>query len=337
MFFITNRMIRQGLKSKAGRKITFRLGDGGYSEHVFYCERHGVNEYTEATSSVMMERIREGDYKEIILFVHGYNTLPEGQKEDGVNGLFQAAEALQASLDAFSPNSYLLLPIMWPTDDDRGMLKDYWDDRMSARAAGTPLARVMAKFIKWRKDGLEEDSCFKRINLICHSMGALVLQSTLETWQGTYTNVPRLFRSIFMFAADIPNETLHRGQAGHAITDACSAVSVYHASDDLAMLTSKVVNIGEELTRRLGHTGPEDMSKVPSNVVAIDCNDFNSDADPTGHGYYLRGKDGGVSPAFMHMAHTLHHGRVDVKEPIRRSLSEPNRLVLPSDYKNALF
>ncbi|MGB5769263.1 MAG: hypothetical protein WBM32_05230, partial [Crocosphaera sp.] len=72
------------------------------------------------------------------------------------------------------------------------------------------------------------------------------------------------------------NETLEPGQEGQHISPAARNVVVYYAADDLAMRASKIGNIANQIaSRRLGHTGPENMDKVENNVYALDCDDFN--------------------------------------------------------------
>ncbi len=79
-----------------------------------------------------------------------------------------------------------------------------------------------------------------------------------------------------MAAADVVNETLEPGQEGQHISPAARNVVVYYAADDLAMRASKIGNIANQIaSRRLGHTGPENMDKVENNVYALDCDDFN--------------------------------------------------------------
>jgi hypothetical protein len=69
------------------------------------------------------------------------------------------------------------------------------------------------------------------------------------------------------------------------------------------------------VTKRLGHTGPENMDLVANNVYAIDCDDFNNSYDtPTGHSYFLGDGDGNPGKVFQHMLHAMKTGRVKVDE-----------------------
>ena len=121
-------------------------------------------------------------------------------------------------------------------------------------------------------------------------------------------------------AADIVNETLERDKYGRLISHASRNVSVYFATDDLALRASKISNLRNKVaSRRLGHTGPEDMSKVSSNVYAIDCDNFNTRYDnPKGHSYFLEDENGKPGAVFEHMYNTIQTGRVSLDGDKRR-------------------
>jgi esterase/lipase superfamily enzyme len=142
----------------------------------------------------------------------------------------------------------------------------------------------------------QDSPCYKRMHLLAHSMGNRVLMKCLHYFASNYGNhgVPLLFKNLFLAAADIPNHALEKSEEGYWITQAANKVHCFYAADDLAMPASKVMNVANRVySRRLGHTGPEDSSKVASHVVAVDCNGFNSKVDfPAGHTYFLPGQDG---------------------------------------------
>jgi esterase/lipase superfamily enzyme len=133
--------------------------------------------------------------------------------------------------------------------------------------------------------------------------------------------LPLLFRNSFMIAADIVNESLQKGQSGELVSDTSRNVVVYYASDDLALRASKVANIPNyEASRRLGHTGPEDMELTPKNVYAIDCDDVNTVYDnPKGHSYFRSGKKKGEpGVVFDHIWQTIMTGRVFPNDETRK-------------------
>jgi len=186
---------------------------------------------------------------------------------------------------------------------------------------------MMQRFMDWRNSAESnpaDDPCLKRINVLAHSMGNRVLRQTMLNWQKDYqpAGVPLLFRNTFLVAADIVNESLHRGHPGELLSDASRNVVVYYASDDLALRASKVSNLkNAEASRRLGHSDPEDMDLTPKNVYAIDCDDVNTDYDPPkGHSYFRgipKTKKAGV--VFEHIFQTITGGRVFPDDETRKS------------------
>ena len=172
----------------------------------------------------------------------------------------------------------------------------------------------------WREEQREGDPFIKRINVLAHSMGNRVFRETLRVWDryDLASGVPLLFRSTILMAADIVNEALEEEQAGRLISHASRNVSVYFASDDLALRSSKISNLKNMVvSRRLGHTGPEDMGKV---VIAADCDNFNNSYDfPAGHSYFLTDDVGNSGMVFEHLFKTIKFGRVDVGQAANRT------------------
>ncbi|MEA3545360.1 MAG: hypothetical protein U9R69_09110, partial [Thermodesulfobacteriota bacterium] len=74
-------------------------------------------------------------------------------------------------------------------------------------------------------------------------------------------------------------------------------------------------------SRRLGHTGPENMDKTPRNVYRVDCDDVNNRYDkPKGHSYFRSGTTPGVAgEVFNHIFACLISGRVYPDDEYRRS------------------
>jgi esterase/lipase superfamily enzyme len=211
----------------------------------------------------------------------------------------------------------IVIPMIWPCDNDLGIVLDYWDDQKSAEASSAGFARVLGLFLKWRDK--QDDPCTVRINMLAHSMGNRVLRYTLASWANDYGAVPLFFRNLFMAAADIANESLEPDEAGAHVAESARNVVVYHASDDLALRSSKVSNLKNKIvSRRLGHSGPEDMSKVRDNVYAIDCDDFNNSYDsPMGHSYFLTDPNGKTGVVFKHMLQSIKTGRVQTESDHR--------------------
>lgn len=319
MLFITNRFPTQSIKSRIGRAFDFDLKNNAASNSVFYCRRLGKDKYEEIGGFNLMSELKSSPYRQLLVYLHGFSNLPEA--------VFDGAAEFQALCDKKKQHELLVLPVVWPCDDDLGIVKDYWDDQKAADASAFSLARVLGHFMKWRDDAQRnptEDPCLKRINMLAHSMGNRVLRETLCAWHkyDLPSGVPLLFRNTYLVAADIENESVHKGHAGELISHASRNVVVYYASDDLALRSSKVANLKNKIaSRRLGHTGPENMALTPTNVYAVDCDDVNTAYDrPKGHSYFRSGKKPGEpGKVFDHIWQTIMTGRVFPDDEHRRT------------------
>jgi esterase/lipase superfamily enzyme len=316
MLFITNRFpkegpsSKEGIKALGGRVFNFDLDENAPSNSVFFCERHKKGDYREIGSEAFLNELKSCRYRQLLIYIHGFSNMPED--------VFGDAREFQTLCNKKRPREVLVIPMVWPCDNDRGIVKDYWDDQKSADMSAFSYARVLQKFLEWRSSeqfNPEEDPCLKRINMLAHSMGNRVLRETLAAWSryDLADGVPLIFRNTFLIAADIVNESLEIGKPGEHISYASRNVTVYHASDDLALRASKVSNLKNKIaSRRLGHTGPEDIAKVPANVYSVDCDDVNTSYDtPKGHSYFRSGtRKGKPGKVFDHLFDALLSGRV---------------------------
>lgn len=314
MLFVTNRRIEGSRRSQPGRGITFAQGDQEPGASLFFCQRLGPERYVELTAVPFFSRLRRGQHRQLLFYVHGFGCQPEAR-------IFPDAARLQALCDALDPDLAEVVPIVWPCDDDFGLVLDYWDDQQSATVSGLALARVLGKFIAWRDRLGTEETCLKHVNLVAHSMGNRVLATALSSWAHDYGAVPALFRNLFMVAADVPNDLFAPGGQGAVLSAAARNIVVYHAADDFALRSSKVANLKNRLVgRRLGHTGPADLALAPANVAAVDCDDFNGRYDRFGHSYLLADPAGRPGAVLRHLVETMRSGRVAGMAPDCRRL-----------------
>ncbi len=313
MLFITNRNLKQSKRTRIGRTVTFDLNDNEAGQSVYFCQRHGPDNYEEVGNKNFFQALKESKYEQILIYIHGFSNLPETH-------IFPTSLVLQQLFDQQEPNLTQVVPIIWPCSNNAGLIRDYWDDQQAADASAHAFARVFEKFMAWRdEDANAEDPCIKRLNILAHSMGNRVFRGSIEAWGKYYRSyrLPLIFRNVFLVAADLVNESLE-GLDGGLLCETTRNVSVYFATDDLALRASKVGNLRNKVaSRRLGHTGPENMAKVPKNVYAIDCDDVNAAYDPPiGHSYFLydesRARAGVV---FNHIFNSVQSGRVDVDTP----------------------
>ena len=311
MLFITNRQPRQSTRTRINRKIDFDLKKNAPANDLYYCRRDAEGDYTEIGSAALLQSLKDSNCKQLLFFIHGFSNLPEPD-------IFPRVEKLQQLLDDKEPELALVIPLIWPCDNDLGIVQDYWDDQKSADASAQSFARLLNRFLDWRDQQPEEAPCLKRINVLAHSMGNRVYRQTLRAWNkyDLPGGVPLLFRNSFLMAADVVNETLEKGHTGELISHASRNVSVYFASDDLALRSSKVSNLKNKIaSRRLGHTGPENIHKVNSNVYSIDCDNYNTQYDsPKGHSYFLNDENGMPGKVFEHIYDSIKHGRIDIDD-----------------------
>lgn len=319
MLFITNRFPKGSIKTKVGRKFEFDLQNNAPSNSMFFCQRSGNGDITEVGGLNFLTGLKDSNYRQILLYIHGFSNLPDN--------VFRTATELQRFCDKKDNKEVLIVPVIWPCDNDMGVVKDYWDDQKSADGSGLSFARVLNRFIEWRESNLnspDSDPCLKRINVLAHSMGNRVLRETLCAWEryDLADGVPLLFRNTFLVAADIENESIHRTERARFICDASRNVVVYFASDDMALRASKGANLKNKIaSRRLGHTGPENIEQTPHNVYVVDCDDVNTAYDnPIGHTYFLGGKTKGKPGlVFEHLYSCLKSGRAFPEDELRRS------------------
>ena len=323
ILFVTNRVLKQGptpINSDGSpalpRQISFELDNNQAEQYVYFCQRKGINDYIEIGNQAFFNQLKNANAQQILLYIHGYSNLPE-------DSIFQRTDELQALCDQKRNGYVSVIPLIWPCDNDRKPVEDYFDDQIAADASDVAFMRLFEKFLKWRGEhSTGKDPCSKRINLLAHSMGNRVLRGALKSAARYYQRggIPLIFRNIFMAAADVVNETLEFGQEGQFIPQAARNVIVYYAADDLALRASKVANLNNAVaSRRLGHTGPERIDKVAKNVCAFDCDDFNIEYDPpVGHGYFARDPQGNPGILFNHMWQSIESGRVPMKSPDSR-------------------
>ncbi|WP_417377934.1 alpha/beta hydrolase [Gimesia sp.] len=327
MLFITNRIPIEGIETEIDRKFTFDPANADSSKSVFFCERKSNGSITEIGSAALLNKIKESECKQILLYIHGYANQPAD--------IFKAAQEFQSLCNKSKRKEVLVVPLIWPCSSENSIASNYWDDQKSADASGYAFSRVIQRFIEWRNspdNDPELDPCLKRINVLAHSMGNRVYRETLYNWNyyDLPDGVPLIFRNSFLIAADVVNETLEPGQKGEHICNASRNVVVYYASDDLALRASKGANLKSKIaSRRLGHSGPEDLTRVPKNVYSVDCDDINTQYDyPKGHTYFRSGTRKGQSGVvFKHIFEVLLTGRVPEKTSlINTSILEPARV-----------
>jgi esterase/lipase superfamily enzyme len=324
MLFITNRVFDEGPtpvsddgQSVLPRPVRFNLANNQAEQSIYLCRRNGPDDYTEIGSTAFFQELKDSDADELLMFIHGFNSLPDA--------VFQKTQELQDLFAVRQNKSVLVIPLVWPCDADRGVVQDYFDDQKSADASGYAYMRLIEKFFAWRELNSTLDiPCIKHISILAHSMGNRVLRESLKLARRYYQQggLPLIFRNTFMVAADVVNELLEFEKDGQPITQSSRNVVVYFAADDLALRASKVANTaGSIASRRMGHSGPERIELTPNNVYAIDCNDVNTRYDPPlGHTYFTADEAGTAGVVFEHMWQCIQSGRIPIEPPGMRNI-----------------
>ena len=138
MLFVTNRRFVQGPSASvadgaappAPRPIDFDLRDSEPASAVHFCERTSAGICREIYSDPFMKRLKESAADQLLLYIHGFDNLPEDH-------IFPRASDLQKLCDAIRPGKIEVVPLIWPCDNDLGLIKDYWDDQKAADASAT--------------------------------------------------------------------------------------------------------------------------------------------------------------------------------------------------------
>lgn len=312
MLFATNRTFIQGPSRTRNpqfpRSVDFNLDDNQAGQSISFCRRNHTNSYTEIGHSAFFDALEADPAEEILFYIHGYSTLPEPV-------IFSRTEELQQHFNALGGKSIRVVPLIWPCDNDSGPLQDYFGDQMSADASDIAFMRFFEWFFSWlsnRNDG-QNAPFSKNLNILSHSMGARVLRGAINRAVQYFQvdGFPLIFRSIFLSASDIVNEALEAGEEGQWIPSSARNIAVYYASDDWALRTTAIINIGNMVaSRRLGQKGPENMNALPDNVFAFDCGDFNNRYDLPGHGYFASDDQGNPGLVLRHMHATMQRGRI---------------------------
>ncbi len=124
MLFITNRTPREPVKSEENRTISFDYQNTTAAQSLFFCERKSEDEYVEIMSRAFFKKLKDiPSDTQILFYIHGFNSNMEPD-------IFKNTRVLQELFDEQSKDLVLVIPIIWPCDDDSAIaiFDDYWDD-----------------------------------------------------------------------------------------------------------------------------------------------------------------------------------------------------------------
>ena len=143
MLFITNRELKESIRFKENRRVNFDLDKNAPANSVFFCTREKRDHYQEIGHQAFMQQLKVCKAQQLLIYIHGFSNLPEPD-------IFPRARKLQQLFDKKKKDLIEVVPIIWPCDNDLGVVKDYWDDQKSADYSAASLARVLEKFRQWQ-------------------------------------------------------------------------------------------------------------------------------------------------------------------------------------------
>lgn len=209
---------------------------------------------------------------DVLIYVHGYNV----SWASAVGSALSLQCMLNRSVRGSAGKEITVFLFSWPSDGSCMPFAAYWSDRKDAEPSGYPFGRGMLKLRNFlaRLNNKEEDEqdrpCNQNIHLLCHSMGNFVLQNAmpalLEEQPGH--RLPRLFKHIFLCAADVDDDVLESGKPMNRLVELGHDVSAYFNQGDLALFGADVTKGHPD---RLGQTGVANDYMVHRKVQQVDC------------------------------------------------------------------
>ena len=202
----------------------------------------------------------EGD---LLLYIHGFNSDFDSAKQT-IRDLHKTYVDVEPRLIK------QIVMFTWPA---MHQLLEYWDDSRDAQDSGVALARVYQKLLRFYLDFFGpspqrplNQPCRNNIHLMCHSMGAQVLESAVQTLIGL-GKIKSLFREIILVAPDVDNDAFEDQHPLNRLVDMGGRITSYFNVNDKAMLAAVST---KHFRNRLGFTGPRNDNLVPMNVNFVD-------------------------------------------------------------------
>ncbi len=224
-------------------------------------------------------RLIEND-ADLLLLLHGYAcTFPEA--------LSNAAELKTRWGTGSMPLETAVFS--WPANGTMTPWLDYASDRDDARSSAKAIARSLERLMDYLGQLKRADWCKADIHLVAHSLGNYALRNALQALLSNHGGrpLPRLFKNIFLMAADEDNDTFEHESKLARLPELAETVHVYFAGNDRALTISDKSKGNPD---RLGSTGPRTLTVLPQKVSLIDCSEVSDTRSLTdaGHQYYRK-------------------------------------------------
>jgi esterase/lipase superfamily enzyme len=242
-----------------------------------------------------------------VILIHGYNnTFAEAI---GNAMAFQyRMRSLGAKLNVVS--------FSWPSDGKLMPVIAYRRDREDAAASGLAFSRGFQRLYEFLTTIPTDAVCKSPIHLVCHSMGAFVLENTLwHLGANMRGRLPRIFSQVLLVSPDVDTDALELPTKLGRLPELSRRITIYYNREDLALRVSDLTKGNPD---RLGSSGPKHPLDVPSGVVNVDCT--QAIRGLAEHSYYL-------DEASRDIAETLKGKRED-EIAHRRYLPSSNAYIL---------
>jgi esterase/lipase superfamily enzyme len=298
-FFITNReiqvknkveVIRPDGKERAGDNLRFGTYEIG-GDFVLFPEPkteadlvyREIEETTDPSTLVGSSRFFKEVYDamraedpngaqgDTLIFIHGFNTNLDSVKE--------AFKHLHENyvVPPDSPIRHIII-ITWPGQKPILPLH-YRNDAKDAERSGEAFARGFEKLIDFFRQFLGpsdagNQACGRKLHLMAHSMGNRVLKHMVLELLKTRNNLPEVFETINLVAADVEYDIFERDHAFAQLLDLGNKISIYYHVGDNVLDISKYT---KNFTNRLGRHGRKRKDQSLTEITDYDCTNFPQD------------------------------------------------------------
>ena len=120
LFFITNRHVRplgghtDDDVTSLPPRVSLDEERNFPSPSVHFCIREGSENYLELGNETFFKNLKDHPAAQVLLYIHGFSNLPEPD-------IFPRALELQKGFDSITKGLVLVVPLVWPCDNDFGM------------------------------------------------------------------------------------------------------------------------------------------------------------------------------------------------------------------------
>lgn len=212
--------------------------------------------------SNLLRRIPEGR-PDILVVIHGF----QYRLKDSIEHMRALDERYVGSIGSTVGD---MVYVSWPSDGSLSA-SAYRSDRQDAKDTGVVLARLLQKVHAYFSGRSLGTTCRRRVILMCHSMGNLVLERAAAAADEESMN--KLFSDALLLNADVDWSGFEPGRPLERFTRLASRCHIYINRDDDALAKSHQRFNDEQ---RLGWRGPRNLNSLPPEVFVVDTTDANA-------------------------------------------------------------